>query len=59
MFMEAQGYAVNKNVLFQDNQSMIRMEVNGRNSGTGNLKHINMRYFFMKDKLDEQGMEVH
>ena len=43
MFMEEQGYAVNKNVLFQDNQSMIRMEVNGRNSGTGNLKHINIR----------------
>ena len=32
MFMEAQGYAVNKNVLFQDNQSMITMELNGRNS---------------------------
>ena len=31
MFMEEQGYAVNKNFLFQDNQSMIRMEVNGRN----------------------------
>ena len=32
MFMEAQGYAVNKNFLFQDNQSAIRMELNGRNS---------------------------
>ena len=31
MFMEAQGYLVNKNFLFQDNQSYIRMEVNDMN----------------------------
>ena len=31
IFMKTQGYAVKKNVLFQDNNIEIRMEVNVRN----------------------------
>ena len=45
MFMGAQGCAVNKIILFQDNQSVSSMEVNGWNLCTGNLRHINIRYF--------------
>ncbi len=33
------------NVIFQDNQSAMQMEVNGRNSCTGNSRHIDIRYF--------------
>ena len=36
MFLEKQGYDLKNNILFQDNQSAIRMERNGRNSCTGN-----------------------
>ena len=45
-FMEAQGYKIKKSVVYQDNMSAIRMEKNGRNSCTGNTKHIHVRYFF-------------
>ena len=31
-FIEAQGYAIDKNVIYQDNQSTIRLEVNGKMS---------------------------
>jgi len=31
-FIEAQGYAIDKNVIYQDNQSTIRLEVNGEMS---------------------------
>ena len=29
------------------------MENNGRNSCTGNSRHINIRYFFVKDRVDK------
>ena len=45
MFLEAQGYKIMDNIIFQENQSAIRMEKNGRNSCTGNSRHINIRYF--------------
>ena len=45
IFLEEQGYEVNDNILYQDNQSAIRMEKNGRTSCTGNSRHISIRYF--------------
>ena len=51
-FLEHQGYPVQSNILYQDNESAIRMEKNGRNSCTGNSRHINIRYFFVKDRID-------
>ena len=56
--MEAQGYHIKYNILYQDNQSAIRMERNGRNSCTGNSRHIHIRYFFVKDRLDKGEVEV-
>ena len=47
-FMDAQGYKLSDNILFQDNQSAIKMETNGRRSCTGNSRHVNIRYFLLK-----------
>ena len=38
--------------------SAMKMEKNGRNSCTGNLRHIDVRYFFVKDRIDKGEMEV-
>ena len=43
-FLQAQGYEIVSNTIFQDNQSAIRMEKNGRNSCTGNSRHIDITY---------------
>ena len=48
-FLKEQGYTLTKNVLYQDNQSAMKMELNGRNSCTGNSQHVDIRYFFVKD----------
>jgi len=48
-FIEAQGQVLKKNVIYQDNQSAMKMEKNGRNSCTRNSRHIHIRYFFVKD----------
>ncbi len=42
-FMEAQGYKLKKNLVHQDNESAIRIEKNGRNSCTGNSRHVDIR----------------
>ena len=39
------------NIVYQDNQIEIRMENNGSNSCTGNSRNINIRYFFVRDRL--------
>ena len=58
LFLSAQGYEIKDNVLYQDNQSTILMLKNGRNSCTGNSRHINIRYFFVKDRVDKKELRV-
>jgi hypothetical protein len=58
MFMKKQGYDIKKNILFQDNKSTIRMLKNGRASCTGNSRHIDIKHFFVKDRVDKNEIEV-
>ena len=58
LFLSAQGYEIKDNVLYQDNQSTILMLKNGRNSCTGNSRHINIRYFFVKDRVDKKELRI-
>ena len=57
-FMNMQGYTIKNNVLYQDNQSTILMLKNGRNSCTGNSRHIHIRYFFVKDRVDKKEVKI-
>ena len=50
-FLEAQGYGVSENIIFQDNQSAILLEKNGKASSGKRTKHINIRYFFVTDRI--------
>ena len=43
-FLHGQGYGIMSNILYQDNQSAIRMEKNGSNSCTGISRNINIRF---------------
>jgi len=42
-FMEAQGYEIHDNVLYQDNKSAMLLEKNGKASSTKHTKHINIQ----------------
>ena len=57
-FLAEQGYEIKDNVLYQDNQSTIRMLKNGRNSCTGNSRHIDIRHFFVKDRVDKKEVRI-
>ena len=50
--MKVQEINIEKKLSLQDNQSAIRMERNGWNSCTGNSRHINKHFFFLKDCVD-------
>jgi len=52
-FMEAQGYHVEDNILFQDNKSSMLLETNGKASSGKRTKHINIRYFFITDRVSQ------
>jgi hypothetical protein len=57
-FLEAQGYILRRNLFNQDNQSTMRFEKNGRKSCGPNSRHIDIRYFWIKDRLGLEGFEV-
>jgi hypothetical protein len=50
-FLEAQGYKIDDNLLYQDNKSSILLETNGRGSSGKQTRHINVRYFFIADRV--------
>ena len=37
--------------MYQDNQSAILLENNGKRSSSKRTKHINIRYFFITDRI--------
>jgi hypothetical protein len=39
--------------LFQDNKSAILLEKNGKASSSKRTKHVNIRYFFITDRVDK------
>ena len=58
MFLKEQGYEIENNIIYQDNQSTMKMLINGRNSCTGNSCHLSIRYFFVKDRIANGEMKV-
>ena len=52
-FLKAQGYRISDNVLFKDNKSSILLEKNGKYSSSKSTKHINIRYFFITDRISQ------
>jgi hypothetical protein len=57
-FLGAQGYDVRENKVFQDNQSAILLEKNGRRSSSRRTRHINIRYFFVTDRIQAKELTV-
>jgi hypothetical protein len=57
-FFGAQGYTLRENFLEQDNQSAIKLETNGRLSAGPKSHHIDIRYFWMKDRVKAEGITI-
>jgi hypothetical protein len=51
-FMPQQDYGIDMSLLYQDNMSGMLLETNGKASCSKQTKHIRVRYFFVKDKIN-------
>ena len=50
-FIEGQGFTVDGNEIFQDNESANLLEKNGHLLSTKQTCHIEIQYFFVKDNI--------
>ena len=57
-FLEAQGYQLEDNILYQDNQSAILLESNGRRSAGKRSRHLNIRLFFVTDQKEKGHISI-
>ncbi|MEM7375777.1 MAG: Ty1/Copia family ribonuclease HI, partial [Bacteroidota bacterium] len=56
-FLEHQGYETDA-IMHQDNTSTIQLEKNGKASSHKRTRHINIRYFFIKDQIDKGVIQI-
>ena len=56
--MEAQGYTIKNNILYQDNQSTILLAKNGRMSAGKNSKHIKNRFLLITHKVSQKELGI-
>jgi hypothetical protein len=57
-FLRAQGIHVPDLILFQDNMSAILLENNGRASASKRSRHMNIRYFFIADRVKAGDLRI-
>ena len=57
-FMEGQGYSITDNVVYQDNQSAMLLEKNGQQSSTKRTRHLDIRYYFVTDRIRKKQLHV-
>ena len=57
-FLEGQGYKFTDNTVYQDNKSTMLMAKNGNASSGKRIEHINIRYFFVADRISSNELTV-
>ena len=58
LFMEAQGYEIEKKILYQDNKSTILLEQNGKKSSSKRTRALNIRHFYLTDQIEKGHVTV-
>ena len=58
MFLQEQGFVLEENILYQDNQSAMKVLKNGKRSSGQKTKHMDNRFFWIKDRIGSEGIEV-
>jgi hypothetical protein len=57
-FLDAQGYGAKELIVYQDNKSAILLENNGRTSSSKRTRHINIRYYFVTDRIAQGEVSI-
>ena len=56
--LQEQGYEATHAVIYQDNKRAILVETNSKISSSKRTKNIKMKYFFVKDKVDDGEVRI-
>jgi hypothetical protein len=57
-FLEAQGHRVKATIQYRDNMSSMRLATNGMGSSSRRTRHILLRYYFVKEHVDNGTIEI-
>ena len=57
-FLEAQGHQVKANIVYQDNSSAMKLEMNGKASSGKRTRHFDIKFFYITDLIKRKEMEV-
>ena len=57
-FLHGQVFVIMKIIVYQGNQSAIRMENNERNSCTWKLEAFKYQVFFVRNRVDKGGVKI-
>ena len=58
--LEVDGYIMGKsNIIYQDNESCIKLANNGKASSSKRSRHIHIIYFFVTDQVKGKELEIH
>jgi hypothetical protein len=58
LFLEAQGYNVDKNVVYQDNKNAILLETNSKKSSGKQTRALNICYFLITDQVEKGNVQI-
>ena len=58
LFLEAQGYPIEQNLVYRDNQSAMKLELNGKASSGKRTRHFNIKYFFVTDLIHRKELSI-
>ena len=56
--IEAQGFKIASNIIFQDNTSAMKLEINGKASSSKRTRHFDIRLFYVKDLVDRREVSI-
>jgi hypothetical protein len=57
-FIEAQGHQVKANIIYQDNTSAMKLEVNGKASSGKKTRHFDIEFFYITDLIAREEVQV-
>jgi hypothetical protein len=58
LFLEAQGYDVEKNIVYHDNKSMILLDTNSKKSLGKPTRALDIRYYFITDQVEKGNAQI-
>ena len=58
LFIEAQGFVINTNIIYRDNMSSMKLEANGKESSGKRTRHFNIKYFYITDLIRNNDIQI-